>query len=206
MRVNAPDVAARLDPTGVLARRRARARRAATTLRACRVQSAVYSGQLWLMAYGSYSVYVTVDGARGSGTAIVPVNSFATGRLPLSRGLGAILVVLGVLLVAGIPDDHSRRRGRESRSARRGRSTRRSRRRANLVTGIAAPILALALFGGAKWWSAEDSAYRGHMFGSPAVDATFSVDAIASNADARACATRRSFTRSSRRSRPITGR
>src|SRR6185295_17315750 len=62
----------------------------------------VYSGHLWLMAYGAYSVYVSVDGARGSGTAIVPVNSFATGRLPLSRGLGGILVVLGVVLATGL--------------------------------------------------------------------------------------------------------
>ena len=46
-------------------------------------EASVYSGRLWLMAYGSYSVYVTVEGSRGAGTAIVPVNSFATGRLPL---------------------------------------------------------------------------------------------------------------------------
>src|ERR1043166_1338093 len=65
-------------------------------------QDRVYTGQVWLMAYGSYSVYVTVSGQRGSGTAIVPVASFATGRLPLSRALGGILVVLGALLVAGL--------------------------------------------------------------------------------------------------------
>ena len=36
---------------------------------------------------------------------------------------------------------------------------------------MAAAILALAMFGGAKWWGSEDSAYRDHMFGSPRADA-----------------------------------
>src|SRR5438270_3561309 len=65
-------------------------------------QNLTFTGQLWLMAYGAYSVYVTVDGARGSGTAIVPVSSFATGRLPLSAGLTALLVVLGLVLLVGL--------------------------------------------------------------------------------------------------------
>jgi hypothetical protein len=50
------------------------------------------------------------------------------------------------------------------------------KRRANRVTAVAAAVLALALFGGAKWWSAEDSAYRGHMYAPPRVDASFVVD------------------------------
>ena len=129
-------------------------------------QERVYNGQLWLMAYGAYSVYVTVSGARGSGTAIVPVNSFATGRLPLSRGLGAILVVLGVLLAAGIVTIIRAASGEslvppgEVLDAAR-------RRRANLTTAIFVPILALIVFGGAKWWSAEDAGYRRFMYGSP---------------------------------------
>jgi len=61
-------------------------------------QSGVFTGQLWLMARGSYSVYVTVHGARGDGQAIVPVNSVATGRLGLSPGLTAVLVVLSIFL------------------------------------------------------------------------------------------------------------
>ena len=135
------------------------------------------------MAYGSYSVYVTVEGSRGSGTAIVPVNSFATGRLPLSRGLGAILVVLAVMLVAGFLTLVRAGAG-ESLVAPGEAIDAPRRRRANVVTGMAAAILALALFGGAKWWGAEDSAYRGHMYGSPRVDADVLGGRIASNAAA----------------------
>jgi len=140
-------------------------------------QDRVYTGQLWLMAYGSYSVYVTVSGARGSGTAIVPVASFATGRLPLSRALGGILVVLGALLVAGLltivraaVGESLVPPGESFDSAK--------RRRANIVTAIAAPVLGLALFGGAKWWRAEDAGYRQRLYGSPAADPTITVDAM----------------------------
>jgi hypothetical protein len=138
-------------------------------------EAQVYSGHLWLMAYGSYSVYVTVDGPRGSGTAIVPVNSFATGRLPLPAGLGAILVVLAVTLVVGFLT--LVRAGAGESLVPPGETIDAPRRkRANAVTGMAAAILGLALLGGAKWWDAEDSAYRNHMFGSPRVAASFSVD------------------------------
>jgi hypothetical protein len=136
-------------------------------------QDRVYSGQLWLMAYGAYSVYVTVSGPRGSGegTAIVPVNSFATGRLPLSRSLEAILIVLGMLLAAGIVTIIHAASGEslvppgEVMDAAR-------RRRAKRATLIFTPLLALIVFGGAKWWGSEDAGYRRFMYGSPAVDVT----------------------------------
>lgn len=138
-------------------------------------QDSLYTGQLWLMAYGSYSVYVTITGARGTGTVIVPVASFATGRLPLSRGLTAVLVVLGVLLIAGLLTIIRAASGEslvppgEVFDAAR-------RRRANLVTAIGAPVVALLVFGGARWWNAEDNAYRRNMYRPPAVYPTVSVD------------------------------
>jgi hypothetical protein len=127
------------------------------------------------MAYGAYSVYVTVDGARGSGTAIVPVSSFATGRLPLPASLGAILVVLGVVLVAGLLTlIHA---GAGESLVPPGESPPPAiRRRARRVTLVAAPLLGLALLGGARWWGSEDLGYRRHMFGSPSADAVFSLD------------------------------
>ena len=135
-----------------------------------------YSGQLWLMARGAYSVYVTVTGARGAGTAIVPVASLATGRLPLSRGLGAILVVLGLALVAGFLTIIRAASGEalvalgETFDAPR-------RRRANTIAAIAAPVMALLLFGGAKWWRAEDTTYQQSMYAAPAAMPTIVSDA-----------------------------
>ena len=123
----------------------------------------LYSGKIWLMSRGAYSVYVDVTGARGTHTAIVPVMAVATTRLGLSRSLTAILIGLGVLLFAGlvaivraaasdslvdpgkVPDQGARRRG-------------------SLGAIIAAPALAVAVLGGAAWWRSEDAAYQQAMY------------------------------------------
>ena len=52
--------------------------------------STLYSAALWLMTGGSYSVQVTVEGAAGTGTALVPVLAVATRRLALQAPLGEI--------------------------------------------------------------------------------------------------------------------
>src|SRR5262249_98068 len=85
------------------------------------------------------------------------------------------LVVLGVVLVAGLLTIIHAAAGESLVSPGEvpGPAV---RRRARVVTLVAAPILALVLFGGAKWWGAEDRAYRGYMFGSPKADVQFSVD------------------------------
>src|SRR6185369_7352338 len=54
----------------------------------------MYSGRLWLMAGGSYSVHVGVEGRAGQGIAVVPVAAVATGQLQLSGGLRVLLVIL----------------------------------------------------------------------------------------------------------------
>ena len=132
--------------------------------------SNVYAGQIWLMSRGSYSVYVTVNGARGSGTAIVPVTSFATGRLGLSKGLATILIVFGGILFVGLitivraaTSEALLEPGERMNDA--------SRRRARTATLIATPVLALLVFGGARWWGAVDGDYERTMYRPPAVDA-----------------------------------
>jgi hypothetical protein len=130
----------------------------------------VYAGQIWLMSRGSYSVYVTVTGARGSGTAIVPVTSFATGRLGLSKGLAAILVVLGGVLFVGLITI-VRAASAEALLEPGDRMTDATRRRARIATVAATPILALIVFGGARWWGSVDGDYERTMYRPPAVDA-----------------------------------
>ena len=173
VRVNSPDVK-RVEIQPVFWRVGVRGAPAGDEMHLVSGEKQTYTGQLWLMAYGAYSVYVTVDGARGPGTAIVPVNSLATGRLPLSRGLGAILLVLGLLLFGGLVTIIRAASG-ESLIAPGEQLEPARRRRANIRALVFAPLLAIVLFGGAKWWSAEDSAYRRNMYGSPAADASFDV-------------------------------
>lgn len=131
----------------------------------------MYSGQLWLMARGAYSVYVTVEGASGKGTVSVPVMSVATGRLAMSPALGLVLATLGVVLVAGLASIVYAAAGEGVVEPGRAIDAKR-RRRARLVTAVAASVIALVLFGGARWWRAVDADYQRLMYRPLATRAT----------------------------------
>lgn len=144
----------------------------ADELRRVAGQQDLYAGTLWLMSRGSSSVYVTVSGARGSGTAIVPVAALSTSRLALSRGLAAILVVLGCVLFAGLvtivraaSGEALLEPGRPVDDA--------TRRRSRTAVLVAAPVLALLVLGGARWWTKVDGDYRRLMYKPPMVTASF---------------------------------
>jgi hypothetical protein len=140
-------------------------------------QPRVYTGRVWLMARGSYSVYVRVNGRKGMGTAIVPVDSFATGRLGLSLPLGGLLVVLAGLLVAGLITIVRASSG-ESLVPPGEELTPAQRKRANVITVVTVPILALALFGGARWWNSVDADYQRTMFHPPVVTTVVTGDSV----------------------------
>jgi len=122
-----------------------------------------YTGQLWLMARGAYSVYVTVEGSAGTATVIVPVMSVATGRLGMTNGVGVLLVALGILLVAGLVTIAYAAAG-ESLVEPGAAVDRRRRQRARVAAAVAAPVLALLLFGGAKWWKNVDTLYQSRLY------------------------------------------
>jgi hypothetical protein len=124
---------------------------------------AMWTAQLWFMEFGSYSVRVIVDGAEGEHTVIVPVPATATQRIGMPLALAVTLSGLGLFLLIGaltivgaavreavlppgaVPDAvHVRR--------------------AWIARGIALPVLVLAVFGGSRWWDAEDTTYLTNMY------------------------------------------
>ncbi len=123
----------------------------------------LYSGELWLMTAGSYSVEVGVVGAEGEGTVFVPVLAVAERRLPMNPALGAGLAAAGLLLFVGAvtivgaafresvlepgtaPDAGRRWRGR-------------------LAMAVFVVVLGATLAGGWNWWDAVDAAYRSRMY------------------------------------------
>jgi hypothetical protein len=123
----------------------------------------LYQGRLWFMSGGSYSVYVTVEGARGAGTVTVPVGAVATGQQSLTGGLKAILLVLSAALFVGLLTIVYAAFGESVTSPGAPMDAKR-RRRARLVTAGAVPGLALAVLGGARWWDAEARAYRRTLY------------------------------------------
>jgi hypothetical protein len=122
----------------------------------------LYSGELWLMTSGAYSIEVAVRGPAGHGTILIPVNSIATKQLPLPRWLGATLAALGLLLVLGAVAIVAAAVSESvlPLGAAAGVVERRRRRRAAALTAV---VLALALWGGAKWWSVEEQDFRARI-------------------------------------------
>jgi len=116
-------------------------------------------GELWIMTAGSYSVHVTVSGPRGKGTLIVPIEAIATRRLPMTAGLGALLAVLGAVLVAGAVGIISVG-ARDSVLIPGMEPAVRDRRRGIYAAAIAALAIGLALWGGKHWWDQQDRNFR----------------------------------------------
>lgn len=126
----------------------------------------LYHAELWLMARGAYSVHVEVETTNGAAKVIVPVNSLATTRLPMTSGLGGILVALGGLLfvlavsiVGAAVRESVLTPGLEPSSKRLWAG------RAAIAT--AAVMLVLALVGGRVWWNSKDSDYRNNRMHRP---------------------------------------
>lgn len=122
-------------------------------------QGGTFEGSLWLMARGAYTVDVIVEGARGKANVLVPIAAIATGRLEMTPALGAVLAVLGVLLVGGLVTIVYKGAG-EALVSRNSDFDAARRRRAQRVAAISVPVLLLAMAGGARWWSAVDREYE----------------------------------------------
>lgn len=122
--------------------------------------------ELWLMTSGAYSVHVAVEGPRGAGTVIVPVDSIATRRLPMAPALGVLLAFLGVTLFAGAvtliglgASDAITENDAAKTAA--------HRRRRWIFSGLALGLGATLLYGGKRWWDEEDRNYRANQIYRP---------------------------------------
>ena len=130
-----------------------------------------YATRLWIMSPGSNSVTVAVRGAKGTGTAVVPVAAVASRRLPLQRPLGILLGALGLFLFAGIVTivGAAVREGvlppGEAPSPRRVWGARGAMAGSALIVG-------LLLLGGWTWWDGEDRGFVERMYRPFATTAT----------------------------------
>ncbi|MES1241858.1 MAG: hypothetical protein ABUT39_09590 [Acidobacteriota bacterium] len=123
----------------------------------------VYSGQLWLMIQGSYSIRVRIEGAAGEGVLLVPLSAAPTRLKEMQTGMGAVLSVLGLLLFAGavtLAGAAVRESVLEPGEAPDAGRLRRSRTVA-VAVGL---FLVLVLAGGRRWWNAVEAAAREDLY------------------------------------------
>ena len=124
--------------------------------------SGLWALDVWIMTASVYAVYVAVEGPAGSGTVVVPMQTSATRTLGMECGMGALLLALGTLLVAGMLTiiGAAVREGPVAP----GLSPPPARvRGARIAMASGAALLALALFGGSAWWDVEARAYQRRM-------------------------------------------
>ena len=123
---------------------------------------AFFTGSLWIMASGSWQVRFKIDGEGGEAAASVPVPAVPTRIMRMQRPMGAMLAILGSILVLGVVGIVMAA-VREARLSP-GSATEPSRRRRALLAGATALIICVAaVYLGGKWWNVEAADYAGEM-------------------------------------------
>lgn len=131
-----------------------------------RGETNLFATTLWLMKSGAYSVDVSVEGARGGGAVVVPVNSIAISRQAMSPWFGAMLATLGLLLFVGAVRIAGAAFG-EATLEPGVAPTQFDRRRSRVAMAIAAPAFVLLLAVGKTWWDREDANHRNNRLYKP---------------------------------------
>ncbi len=122
-----------------------------------------WSAELWLMRGSSYTVRVAVQGPAGPGEALVPVTAVPMKVLGMDKGLGTVLVFLGLFLFVGAVSivgaavrESVLPPGEEADDQR--------RTRARVLSIAAAALFALAVWGARNWWTSVDGEARQGIF------------------------------------------
>ena len=132
-------------------------------LRRSKADPAFFTGSLWMMASGSWQGRGQADGAQGSGRLSVPVPAVATRTKSMQLALGAFLLAMTIVLSAGFVSivGASVREGQLDPGVAPGD---RLKRRARVVMGVTAALVALILWGGDHWWNSEANGYAGRIY------------------------------------------
>jgi hypothetical protein len=131
----------------------------------------LYAAPLWIMSGGSNSVTVNVRGSLGAGKVVVPVVVVANRRLELDAKLGAALTAVGVFLFVGLITIVGAAVRESVLSP--GETADASRKlKGRIAMGATAALVALALFGGSRWWNLEDSRFNRGIYKPLAATAT----------------------------------
>ena len=137
-----------------------------------------FSGQIWMMDAGSWQVRIEADGGLGPGTLAVPVPAYARSTLAMSKGLGASLLGLMILLVAGIVAifGAARREGTLQPGERPGPEQKRGARK--VMAGTLAIVIGALALGGWWWEDVAAANVNRKIYRPPSLDVSLTGDAM----------------------------
>jgi hypothetical protein len=132
---------------------------------------AFFTGNIWMMASGSWQVRFEIAGDAGDQITSIPVAAVAISTLKMQHGLGLTLGILALFLIvsmAGIVAAAVRDARLEPGVA----PSPSRRRRAVLATVGSLAFMALLIWGGATWWNVEAAAYSLNVYHPMSVEPT----------------------------------
>ncbi|MBV9670025.1 MAG: hypothetical protein JOZ43_03625 [Acidobacteriales bacterium] len=129
-----------------------------------------FSGNIWIMASGSWQVRFDVNGKGGTYQISVPLSSAPIVTKPMSAALGFGLALFGVVLIAGAISIVGAA-AREAQLTPGRFASAGDRHRARVAQMFAALVFAVVLLGGASWWSAEARTSNGKIYRPPRMNA-----------------------------------
>jgi hypothetical protein len=136
-----------------------------------------FTGHLWIMATGSWQVRFAVQGAQGEGVLSIPLPAAPTATRKMSSGLGILLGVLGLLLVAGMVGIVGAAVSKARLIAGSPTSTSDRLRGRIAMVGAAIILVGIVLFGN-HWWKAEAASYSGNIYKPLEMTATLNQDSL----------------------------
>ena len=134
-----------------------------------------FTGNLWLMEFGSLQVRVDADGARGPGHLSVPVPAVAQRTLAMQKPLGILLFGLMLVLASAIVSIASAA-VREGDLPPGAAAPAAKVRRAHVALGVAAAVVIGILFIGGEWWKSDDARFSRRVYSPPHLDASLTLN------------------------------
>jgi hypothetical protein len=123
----------------------------------------LYQGELWLMGFGASGLKISVEGAKGFGSTVVPVPAIATATKKMDADTGIILAVLGLILLTSIIFIIGACIG-EATVLPGLIPELRSKRQAVIVMSLTGLLFISGLFFANKWWNVVEGNYRKNTY------------------------------------------
>ena len=122
-----------------------------------------YRGILWMMTLGASSVEIILTDSKGEASIFVPVMAVATQQAEMAPGIGVVLSVLGLLLVAILVTIISS--STSTALLKPGQTESSDTKKKKVIGGVVGFLIITAiLYGGKSWWDKEAEIYQRYIY------------------------------------------